>query len=78
MAMPDYQSVMLPVLKLAADGQEHSLRQIIDTLADQFSLTDEERRQLLPSGRQPAFDNWVGWAPTYLKKAGLLQSPRRG
>jgi restriction system protein len=77
MAIPDYQSLMLPVLKLAGDGQEHSLRQAIETLADQFQLTEEERRQLLPSGRQPAFDNRVGWARTYLKKAGLLQSPRR-
>jgi restriction system protein len=77
MAMPDYQSVMLAVLKLAGDGKVDSLRETVDTLADQFRLTDEERRQLLPSGRQPTFDNRVGWARTYMKKAGLLESTKR-
>jgi restriction system protein len=78
MAIPDYQSIMLPLLKLAGDGEEHSLRETIDTLADRFDLTNEERRELLPSGRQPTFDNRVGWARTYMKKAGLLKSTRRG
>ena len=78
MAIPDYQSIMLPLLKLAGDGKEHSLRETIETLADHFSLSDEERRELLPSGRQPTFDNRVGWARTYMKKAGLLRSTRRG
>src|SRR5215211_4752652 len=78
MTIPDYQSVMLPLLHYAADGQEHSVRGAIETLADEFHLTDEERKELLPSGRQATFDNRVGWARTYMKKAGLLQSPRRG
>jgi restriction system protein len=78
MAIPDYQSIMLPLLKLAGDGEEHSLRETIDTLADRFDLTNEERRELLPSGRQPTFDNRVGWARTYMKKAGLLKATRRG
>lgn len=78
MAIPDYQSIMLPLLKYADDQQEHSLRQSIEALADQVGLTPEERNELLPSGRQATFDNRVGWARTYLKKAGLLQSPRRG
>lgn len=78
MAIPDYQSIMLPLLKLAGDGKEHSLRETIDTLADRYDLTDEERRELLPSGRQPTFDNRVGWARTYMKKAGLLKATRRG
>jgi restriction system protein len=78
MAIPDYQSIMLPLLKLAGDGEEHSLRETIETLAEHFSLSDEERRELLPSGRQPTFDNRVGWARTYMKKAGLLRSTRRG
>lgn len=78
MAIPDYQSIMLPLLRLAGDGEEHSLRETIETLADQFSLSDEERRELLPSGRQPTFDNRVGWVRTYMKKAGLLESTRRG
>ena len=77
MAIPDYQSVMLPLLRYAADGQEHSVREAIEVLADQFRLTDEERKELLPSGGQATFDNRVGWARTYMKKAGLLESPRR-
>lgn len=78
MSIPDYQSLMLPILKLAGDKQEHSLRETIDIIADDYALTDEERLKLLPSGQQPVFDNRVGWARTYLKKAGLLQSTRRG
>ncbi|MBM2832770.1 MAG: mrr restriction system protein [Dehalococcoidia bacterium] len=78
MAIPDYQTIMLPLLKLLEDKQEHSLRQVIDSLADQFKLTPEEQRELLPSGRQAKFDNRVGWARTYMKKAGLLESTRRG
>jgi restriction system protein len=78
MAIPDYQGIMLPLLELAGDGEEHSLREAIETLSDHFELTDEERRELLPSGRQPTFDNRVGWARTYMKKAGLLESTRRG
>jgi restriction system protein len=77
MAIPDYQSVMLPLLRYAADEQEHSVREAIEALADQFRLTDEERKELLPSGGQATFDNRVGWARTYMKKAGLLESPRR-
>ena len=78
MAIPDYQSIMLPLLQFAGDGQEHSLRATIEALADQFHLTSQERSELLPSGRQATFDNRVGWARTYLKKAGLLKYTRRG
>jgi restriction system protein len=78
MAIPDYQSIMLPLLKFARDGEEHSLRETIEALADEFELTDTERTELLPSGQQATFDNRVGWACTYLKKAGLLKSTRRG
>ena len=78
MTIPDYQSIMLPLLELAADGREHSLRETIETLSSQLGLSEEERRELLPSGRQPTFDNRVGWARTYMKKAGLLESTRRG
>lgn len=77
MAIPDYQSLMLPLLKLAQDGQDHSLSESIDTLAPEFRLTGEERKELLSSGRQAKFDNRVGWARTYLKKAGLLESTGR-
>ena len=69
---------MLPLLKFASDGEEHSLREAIDSLADQFKLSTDERQTLLPSGQQAIFDNRVGWARTYLKKAGLLESTRRG
>jgi len=78
MAIPDYQTIMLPLLKFAGDGQEHSLRETIDFLAHEFNLSDEERKKLLPSGSQATFDNRVGWARTYMKKAGLLESTRRG
>jgi restriction system protein len=66
---------MLPLLRLAADGKEHSIRDAIEEHADQFNLSEDERKELLPSGRQATFDNRVGWARTYTKKAGLLESP---
>jgi len=78
MAIPDYQTTMLPLLRFAADSAEHSLREAIEALAGEFKLSDEERRELLPSGQQEVFDNRVGWARTYMKKAGLLRTTRRG
>lgn len=75
--IPDYQSLMLPLLRLFADKQEHKYRDIIENLAAEFQVTDEERKELLASGTQAIFDNRVGWAKTYLKKAGLLDSPKR-
>jgi restriction system protein len=78
MAIPDFQSIMLPLLKLAGDGKVHSIHKAVEELAGHFSLTEEERSKLLPSGQQPVFYNRVGWARTYLKKAGLLEDPRRG
>ena len=78
MAVPDYQTVMLPLLKFAGDKQEHSLQEAVDNLADYFKLTDEELRELLPSGQQAVFRNRAGWARSYIKQAGLLQSTRRG
>jgi len=76
--IPDYQSIMLPLLKLLSDKNEHSLREAIEQLANEFELSEEERKELLPSGRQATFDNRVGWARTYMKKAGLIESTRRG
>ncbi len=78
MAIPDYQSCMLPLLKFYADGQEHTFREAIEALAREFKLTDAERREMLPSGQREVFDNRVGWARTYLKKAGLIEAPKRG
>jgi len=68
---------MLPLLKLVSDKKEYKYRELIENLALEFKLTDEERKELLASGNQSVFDNRVGWAKTYLKKAGLIDSPRR-
>ena len=78
MTIPDYQTLMLPVLRLSSDQKEHKFRTTVDELADEFGLTDEERTELLPSGNQAVFNNRVGWARSYLKQAGLLASPKRG
>lgn len=78
MAIPDYQTLMLPLLRLAADGVDHKFRDAVEQLAAEFGLTADERSELLPSGTAPTFDNRVGWARTYLKQAGLLNSPKRG
>jgi restriction system protein len=76
--IPDYQEIMLPLLKLAGDGETHKFREVVSELADQFDLTEEERKQMLPSGSDKLFANRTGWAKTYLKKAGLLEYPKRG
>lgn len=74
MPIPDFQSLMLPLLILISDGQDHTHSYSIDALAIEFGLTEEELRERLPSGKQSKFDNRVGWARTHLKKAGLLES----
>lgn len=76
--IPDYQSIMLPLLKYMGDKKEHHIRDATEQLADEFNLIEDERKELLQSGKQTIFDNRVGWAKTYLKKAGLLESTRRG
>ncbi len=78
MAIPDYQSIMLPLLRFGMDGNEHSLREAIEILSKQFRLTDAEMNELLPSGQQPRFNNRVAWARSYMSKAALLESTRRG
>lgn len=78
MPIPDYQTIMLPLLQSAADGKGHSLAETVDSLAMEFRLSPAELTELLPSGQQEVFKNRVGWARTYLKKAGLLETPRRG
>ncbi len=77
MAIPDFQSIMLPFLKIAGDGNEHSIREYTDKLAIQFSLSEQELNILLPSGKQTTFYNRVGWARMYLSKSGLLEMSRR-
>lgn len=78
MPIPTYEDLMKPLLEVLADGQPRAVKEVVDRLADRLGLTDEERAALLPSGRQPLFDNRVGWARTYLKKAGLIETPQRG
>lgn len=69
---------MLPFLSLLKDGQEHNIRQVEEALAVHFALSPSERAEMLPSGQMGIFVNRVGWARTYLKKAALIDSPRRG
>lgn len=77
MPIPDFQTLMRPLLELHHDGKEHVNRDLVNELAKQFSLTEEERREMLPSGRAKLFDNRVGWAKTHISNAGLISSPRR-
>jgi restriction system protein len=78
MAIPGYQTIMLPLLKFAGDGKVHSKHEAVENLANKFELTEEEQKELLPSGKQGLFDNRVAWAKTYLKQAKLIESPKRG
>lgn len=77
MAIPDFQTLMLPVLKALKDGQEHPFRNIVELLALEFNLTQDELSQMLPSRRAPTFYNRVAWAKFYLKKAKLVSQVKR-
>lgn len=76
--IPDYQNIMLPLLKTMSNEKTHKLRELIEILGGYFRLTDLERKELLPSGNQAIFDNRVGWAKFYLEKANLLKTEKRG
>jgi len=76
--IPDYQSIMLPLLEHISDGKEHKMRNVTEELAIKFGVTEEEQKELLPSGAAPVFYNRTAWAKTYLKKAGLIDSPKQG
>jgi restriction system protein len=78
MSVPDFQTLMLPVLKQLVTGGEQAPSSVREAVAKIFSLTDEELAELLPSGRQTTFANRVAWALGYLKQAGLVESPKRG
>src|SRR5688572_17318355 len=78
MTIPDFQSCFLPILRVLAGRGQLSSRELVEAVADHFKLTDGERRELLPSGNQEVINNRVGWAKTYLKKAGLVENPRKG
>jgi len=75
--IPDYESLMRPVLECAAKG-ECRIADVVERLADKYTLTDEERSELLPSGRQTRFANRVHWAKSYLKQADLVRATKRG
>jgi restriction system protein len=76
LTVPDYQSLMLPVLKQAASG-EVRIGDVVDILAGEFQLSDEELAELIPSGKQTTFSNRVHWAKSYLKQAGLVDATKR-
>jgi len=79
MAIPTFQMVMLPLLKYCAENpQEHRMDELNEVIIKHFGLTDEEKNQLLPSGKQEIIYNRVGWARSHLKIAGLLEYPKRG
>jgi len=78
MYIPDFQTIMLPLMEIASDKKIHKFRDVINELTLKYNLSDEEKNELLPSGKQPVFENRTGWAKTHLKKAGLLIYPQRG
>lgn len=78
MAVPDFQSAMLPFLETLQDGKERTMRELTEQLALRFNLTEEERQEHLPSGPQSLFYNRIAWAKTHLKNAGLIDNPVRG
>ncbi len=77
MAIPDFQTLMLPTLRIAGDAIEHRTGDVVSQLASEFGLTEGEREQLLPSGKGKLFANRVNWAKTYLVQAGLLEATKR-
>ena len=78
MPIPKYDEMYRAFLDCLADGQIHRSKEVKDAVVRVFSVSEKERAELLPSGRQPLFDNRIGWTRTYLKKAGLVESPSRG
>jgi restriction system protein len=77
-AIPDYQEIMLPLLKQTADGEVHTVRALKQPIATLFHLSEDELNHMLPSGEQGTFHNRLSWARTYLLHAGLLERVRRG
>jgi restriction system protein len=78
MSIPKYYEMYRPFLECLKDGQQHSIREIVATVAEKLKLSEQELAEMLPSGRQGVFRNRIGWSRTYLKKAGLIESPSRG
>ena len=77
MAIPTYDELMYPVLKVLGDGKERSGEEITNIIADQLNLTEEERNRIYPNNPKKMFKDRIAWARTYLKKAGLIISPQR-
>ena len=78
MSIPKYDEMYRAFLDCLADGQTHKSKEVEEIVASTFNISATEREEMLPSGKQPLFDNRIGWTRTYLKKAGLVQSPSRG
>lgn len=78
MTIPDYESLMLPVLQRLSDGAEIKVGELVRDLARTLKLSEEDLRLMLPSGAATTFGSRVGWAKTYLKQAGLVEQPKRG
>src|SRR5690606_14275093 len=76
--IPDYQTLMQPVLLALGDGRERTVREIRDLVAAHLELSDDDLRELVPSGQKPLFHDRVSWAIGYMKQAGLLGRPKRG
>lgn len=77
MGVPDFQAFFYPILKYSSDGQEHSLDEIRTFLTQQFSLTDEDKAERVPSGTQTKFDNRIYWTKSYFSKAKLIENTKR-
>jgi len=77
MAVPDFQSIMLPLLKFLKDKQEHTNKEIIEHISNHFNLSQADRDERLPSSSSVYLISKVGWAETHMKMAGLIESPRR-
>ncbi len=78
MAVPDYQTFMLPLLRAVADGEDHRFVDLVSRLGDEFQIPEHERAELLPSGQRTVLYSRVQWARAYLKQAGLVEGPARG
>lgn len=78
MPIPDFQTLMRPVLEFHGDGVDHDSAAVVAAMADRFELSTEERAEMLPSGGQKLFNNRIAWSVTHMAQAGLLERPRRG
>ena len=78
MAVPAFHAFLHPLVEVLADGQEHRVNDLYDAVANHMGLTADDRAELLPSGKQRRYANRIGWAKTYLAKAELVDTPRRG